>query len=131
MSADPLLDRARAYTNEQRAARLRRHLANAVDAIGPGTAAGAIGSSRSDLRAALNADPGRYVRLDWLVPILRLAPSADREAFLAELLDAFDLEAVPRLRRSVERRLFDLEAAVREELGPAGARVVENERAKP
>jgi len=41
------------------------------------------------------------------------------------------LEATPRLRRSVERRLIDLEAAVREELGAAGARVVEMERAKP
>jgi hypothetical protein len=41
------------------------------------------------------------------------------------------LEATPRLRRSVERRLIDLEAAVREELGQAGARVVEMERSKP
>lgn len=131
MSAGSLLDRAVAYTDEQRSARMRRHLANAVDAIGPGVAAGAVGSTRSDLRAALNADPGRYVRLDWLVPLLRMAPAADRDAFLGELLDAFGLEAAPRLARSVERRLLDLEVRVREELGRAGERLVDEERSRP
>jgi hypothetical protein len=131
MSADPLLDRARAYTDEQIVARLRRHLGNAVDAIGPGIAAGAVDASRSDLRQALNADPGRYVRLDWIVPLLRLASTDDRAAFLGELLGAFGLESVPVTRRSAERRLLDLEAAVAEELGSAGRRVVDAERGRP
>ena len=131
MTADPLFDRARAYTDEQIAGRLRRHLANAVDSIGPGVAAGAIDASRSDLRQALNGDPGRYVRLDWIVPLLRLASGDDRAAFLAELLGAFGLEAVPVTRRSAERRLLDLEAAIAEELGSAGRRVVDAERGRP
>lgn len=131
MTADPLLDRARSYTDEQRTARLRRCLANAVDAIGPGIAAGAVEASRSDLRAALNADPGRYVRLDWLVPLLRMAPAEDRAAFLGELLDAFGLVALPRQRRSPERRLADLEERVREEFGQSGGRLVDAERSIP
>ena len=57
--------------------------------------------------------------------------AADRDAFLGELLDAFGLEAAPRLARSVERRLLDLEVRVREELGRAGERLVDEERSRP
>ncbi len=131
MSADPLLDRARAYTDDQIEARLRRHLANAVDSIGPGTAAGAIDASRSDLRQALDGAPNRKVQLGWIVPLLRLASTDDRNAFLSELLAPLGLEALPIQRRSMERRLLDLEAAVAEECGPSGKRVVDAERNRP
>jgi hypothetical protein len=131
MSADPLLDRAVRYTDEQIAARLRRHLGNAVDSMGLGVAAGATDAPKSDLRQAVDGAPGRYVRLDWIVPLLRLASSDDRAAFIADLLGAFDLEAVPRLRRSPERRLLDLEALLVERLGPTGRELVDAERGRP
>lgn len=131
MSADPLLDRAVRYTDEQIAARLRRHLGNAVDSMGLSVAAGATESPKGDLRQAVDGSPGRYVRLDWIVPLLRLASSDDRIAFLVDLLAAFDLEPAPKLRRSVERRLLDLEAACVEKLGPTGRAIVDEERSRP
>lgn len=130
MSVDPLLDRATRYTDEQIAGRLRRHLGNAVDAMGLGVAAGACEAPKSDLRQAVDGSPGRYVRLDWIVPLLRLASSDDRLAFLADLLGAFDMEPVPKLRRSVERRLLDLESACVEKLGPTGRAIVDEERSR-
>jgi hypothetical protein len=41
------------------------------------------------------------------------------------------LETAPRARRSPERRLLDLEQRIRDEMGPTGARLVDDERSKP
>lgn len=111
--------------------RLRRALDDIVDTIGLGIAAAACDIDRPDLRKALDGKDGRHLRLGWLIPLLRFASTEDRLRVLNELLAPFGLTAVPRSRRSPERRLLDLEQRIREELGTAGARVVEDERSKP
>mgnify|MGYP000564826546 CR=1 FL=1 len=87
----------------------------------------ADGAAQHRLAASLHPQG----RLHEACLTLRMAPAADRDAFLGELLDAFGLEAAPRLARSVERRLLDLEVRVREELGRAGERLVDEERSRP
>jgi hypothetical protein len=128
MSADPLLDRSPAHI----AKRLRRHLDDIVDSAGLGVAAAACGDmSKSDLRQALDGAPGRYVRLDMLVPILRLGSSDARNAFLTDLLALFDLMPAPKVVRSPSQRLADLEDLLETEFGDAGKRLVSAERSRP
>jgi hypothetical protein len=128
MTADPLLDRSLEHV----AKRLRRRLDDIVDAAGLGVAAAACGEvSKSDLRQALDGAPGRYVRLDWIVPILRLASRDARDAFLSDLLSLFDLMPAPRVVRSAAQRLADLEDALETEFGEAGRRLAAAERSRP
>ena len=62
---------------------------------------------------------------------LRLASSDDRERVLGLLCGALGYEVKLRAERSVERRLADLEQRVREELGKAGERLIDEERSRP
>jgi hypothetical protein len=127
MSADPLLDRSPAHI----AKRLRRDLDDIVDAAGLGVAAAACDVSKSDLRQALDGATGRYVRLDMIVPLLRLASSDARNAFLTDLLALFDLMPAPKVVRSPSQRLADLEDLLETEFGDAGKRLVSAERSRP
>lgn len=117
---------------EHVAKRLRRRLDDIVDSVGLAVAAASCGDvSKSDLRQALDGAPGRYVRLDYIVPILRLASAEARDAFLADLLSMFDLMPAPRIVRTAAQRLADLEEEIEREFGEAGKRAVAKERTRP
>ena len=60
-----------------------------------------------------------------------IASSDDRERVLWLLCGALGYEVKLRAERSVERRLADLEQRVREELGKAGERLIDEERSRP
>ena len=130
MSASTL-DFGTKYDAAQVNARIRRALADVVDSIGLDVAAGAVDAEKPDVRKAIDGDAGRYIRAEWLIPLLRLASSDDRERVLGLLCGALGYEVKLRAERSVERRLADLEQRVREELGKAGERLIDDERSRP
>lgn len=127
----PSLDFGPKFEAAQTNARIRRALADIIDSIGLGVAAGALDVEKPDLRKAIDGEAGRYVRAEWILPLLRLASSDDRLRVLSLLCGACGYEPVMRTERSVERRLADLEERVRGELGRAGERVVDEERSRP
>jgi hypothetical protein len=68
------------------------------------------------------------VRAEWIPTIMAMAPDANRLAIVGELGAPHGIEAVRRQNLTPEERLARLEQRVATELGPMGARIVEENR---
>jgi hypothetical protein len=125
------LDFGGKYAQGDALRRFRRALADIVDAVGLGIAADAVGCQKAHLRQAVDGADSRYVAIDHVMPLLMLAPGELRAAALDAWLACIGLRTAPLRARSVQERLADLEERVLGELGPTGARIVEDERSRP
>lgn len=108
--------------------RLLRTLSDAVDSIGLLQAAGACDARKSELADALNGRDGRYLRVEWLLAICDAAPPDFRARIIDALVCWQGLAVQPARELTPEERLARLEQRVATELGPAGARLVEENR---
>jgi len=131
MSPTPL-DFGGKYAAGDSLRRFRRMLADIVDAVGLQVAADACGTTKAHLRQAVDANgEARYVAIDHVMPLLMLAPAEVRAQALDAWLAGIGLRTAPLRPRSVAERLADLEERLKEELGPLGVRMVEEERSRP
>jgi hypothetical protein len=113
---------ARAYR------KVLRTVGDAVDAIGLLEAAGACDCSKSDLVAALADREHRHLRVEWLLAICDAAPPDFRARIIESLVAWQGLVVQPAKELTPEERLARLEQRVATELGPMGARIVEENR---
>jgi hypothetical protein len=111
--------------------KFKRALADVVDAVGLQAAADRAGTQKAQLRQAVDGVESRYVAIDYVLDLLTMAPRQVMVDALNAWLAGVDLEVIPRRRRTVEQQLNDLRERVKDELGAAGARIVEDERNRP
>lgn len=124
MRQEPL-DFGRGYRVDGATRRLLRALADAVDALGLSTAAGACDARRSELADALSGRDGRYVRIEWLLAICDVAPPDYRLRIIDALVSWQGLSVIPARPLTLEERLERLEQRVAHRFGEAGLELVE------
>ena len=122
------LDFGRAHRVSTAYRRLLRTVSDAVDAIGLLQAAGACDARKSELNDALQGRDGRYLRVEWLMALIDIAPP-DFKARIYEALSLWQGIAMgPVKPKSAEERLAEYETKVAVRFGAAGAELVEEMR---
>lgn len=108
--------------------RLLDVLRDAVMVITPKELAFRLDIQPSYLSEALRGHDRKGIRAEWIPTILAMAPEANRIAILGELAAQCGFEVIRRKDLSPEERLARLEQRITTELGPAGQRLVEENR---
>jgi|SRR6187551_3117475 len=101
---------------------------DAVAVITPKELAYRLDIQPSYLSEALAGQNRKGLRLEWLQPILNMAPEPARVGIGTELFAPLGYELVRRQQLTPEEKLRQLEQRVAMEFGSAGARLVEENR---
>jgi hypothetical protein len=96
------LDFGRRDRIEHARRKVLRALGDAVDSIGLLQASGACDARKSELNDALQDREGRYMRVEWLLAILDVAP-ASRAAIATALLEWVGLTPQPMVKLTPEQ----------------------------
>lgn len=103
-------------------------LRDAIAVITPKELAFRLDIQPSYLSDALRGHDRKGIKAEWIPTILAMAPDANRMAIVGELAAMCGLEVIRRKDLTPEERLARLEQRVAAELGPAGQRIIEENR---
>ena len=104
-----------------------RVLNDVVDAVGLIPAAGACGCRTSEISDALAGRSTRYVRIEWLLALIDIAPIDYRARLIAALINWVGYAATPLRPKTAVERLAELEQKVAARFGAAGVALLEEE----
>lgn len=122
------LDFGRDHRVSEAQRHLLRTLNDAVDAIGLAVAAGACGTRVQDLSDALSGRSNRYVRIEWVLAILDVAPHDFRIRVATALIGWLGFAPTAARKLKPEEKLALLEQRLLAKFGPAGAELLEETR---
>ena len=111
--------------------RFRRALADIVDSVGLQIAADRVKTQKAQLRGAVNGDESRYVAIDHVLPLLRMAPRDVIVAALNVWLRPLGLQVAPIKTRTLAEKHSSLRERVLAEYGPSGVRLLASEDETP
>lgn len=102
-----------------------RALADTVEAVGLLQAAGACDARKSELNDALHEREGRYVRLEWVLAIVDIAPPDFKSRIYTALAEWQGCSIGKAKKKTPEERLAEYEKRVAAKFGQAGLELVE------
>lgn len=122
------LDFGRDYrvTEAQRA--LMRAVNDAADAVSLIVAAGACGCRTTELSDALTGRPNRYMRVEWVLAIMDIAPPDFRQRIATALVGWLGLRLEPQKKLKPEEKLALLQERIAKRFGQAGVELLEEMR---
>lgn len=104
--------------------RLLRVVGDAVDSIGLVQAAGACDARKTELNDALQGRDGRYLRVEWLMSIIDIAPPDFRARIYAALGEWQGVVSTPLKPKTPEEKLAEIEQRVAVRFGQAGLELI-------
>ncbi len=108
--------------------RLLRVVCDSVEAIGLLQAAGACDARKSELNDALQGRDGRYLRVEWLMAIIDIAPPDFKARIFTALGEWQGVIAAPAKPKTAEERLAEMEQRIAIRFGQAGLELIEASR---
>jgi hypothetical protein len=126
--SEPTLDFGSDYRVGEALRVVLRAVNDAVDAVSLIVAAGACGCRTPELSDVLSGRANRYLRIEWVLAIMDIAPVDFKQRIANALIGFIGLKATAIQPLKPEERLARLEQRIAAKFGASGLDVVEENR---